>query len=82
MSTSTEQIKVGDRFIYTSPAGREIEHTVTAVDVPPKYQHKPGNCVRLTPVAGSSMQRDSLMWPDDLLTVEWMRRVDESEGKQ
>jgi len=66
-------IKVGDRFIYTTPSGREVIETVVEVDVKPRYPHKPGLCVRLRSEHGGL---ESTMWPEDIWGhPEWWRPV-------
>jgi hypothetical protein len=74
MTEQATALKIGDRWIYTTPSGRDILHEVVDVDVPPKYQRKPGKCVRLRAIDGSIA--DMVMWPDDILAAHWMRPAD------
>lgn len=68
-----EAIKVGDRFIYTTPSGAEVMEKVVAVGVKPVYPHKPGLCVRLRSEHGGV---ESTTWPEDILAhPEWWRRA-------
>jgi hypothetical protein len=67
-----DEIKVGDRFMYVTPSGREIPQVVTAVDVQPKYRHGPGPCIRLQGARGP----DHVTWPEDVLShPEWWKRA-------
>jgi hypothetical protein len=62
---TTADVKVGDRFIYTTPSGRELGYEVTALDVltpqgrrAPQVRSDEGRCVFLT---------------DELLEQDWWR---------
>lgn len=66
---------VGDRWIYTTPSGREILHKVIATDVEPKYQHKPGKCVQLMGV--DARIPDTITWPEDIVGESYWRPAEE-----
>lgn len=59
----TEDVKVGDKFRYTTPSGRDIIYTVTALD-----QVTPQGVVM--PVSVSSSGRPVYIH-DELLAQEW-----------
>jgi hypothetical protein len=66
-----ENVAVGDRFVYTTPSGKEVRYRCTATDVKPKYSHKPGLCVRL--IADSVGAQDVVCWPEDLRNPWWSK---------
>lgn len=66
----TSDVKVGDKFIYTTPGGREIAFTVTELDaLTPQRQRMP----RAVPETGG---RDVFIH-DELLAQDWWRPVED-----
>lgn len=64
-----DNVAVDDVWIYTTPTGRHIRYTVVSVDARPKYQHKPGPCLKL--IAKDGNGTDCIMWPEDLGEYYW-----------
>lgn len=72
--TETKPFEVGDRWIYTTPTGREFLHEVRALDVQPKYQYEDGLCVRLVAVDGGI--EDTVTWQHLILGEDYWRPAD------
>lgn len=72
MSTSTADVKVGDRFVYTTPSGREFVYTVTQLDaVTPQGQTMP---------RATSDGIADVFIHDELLAQDWWRPLVEARS--
>ena len=68
------EFQIGDRWIETTFSGHTRIYRVAALNVKPKHQHHPGNCIRLVPVKHGGAVNELVMWPQDILAVDWMRK--------